>query len=99
MLSFFQSKKSYIRVGSKFIHQGRKVPVKRGYVHPSWAAGVKEHPFDFDFQLLELGEILKFDENVQPIKLARQEDMVVGTLITVTGWGYTIENVSLYKIR
>lgn len=59
-----------------------------------WAAKKKDHPFDYDFQLLELSEPLKFDENIQPIKLAHIEDMVIGKVITVTGWGNTEENVS-----
>ncbi|XP_026734111.1 trypsin 5G1-like isoform X2 [Trichoplusia ni] len=85
-------KKPYIRVGSKYINQGRKVSVKRSHVHPMWAAKKKDHPFDYDFQLLELSEPLKFDENIQPIKLAHIEDMVIGKVITVTGWGNTEEN-------
>ncbi|KAJ0171070.1 hypothetical protein K1T71_013269 [Dendrolimus kikuchii] len=85
-------KKSYIRVGSKYLNLGRKVHVKQSYVHPNWAAKKKEHPFDFDFQLLELAEPLKFDANIQPVKVGHVEDMVVGKVITVTGWGNTEEN-------
>lgn len=59
-----------------------------------WSAKKKDHPFDYDFQLLELAEPLKFDENIQPIKIAHIEDMVIGKVITVTGWGNTEENVS-----
>lgn len=73
---------------------GKKVLVKKGHVHPMWSAKKKEHPFDFDFQLLELSEPLKFDENIQPIQIAHIEDMVIGKVITVTGWGNTEENVS-----
>ncbi|CAF4923967.1 unnamed protein product [Pieris macdunnoughi] len=85
-------KKPYIRVGSKYLNKGKKVPIKRNYIHPLWGAKSKEHPFDFDFQLLELSEPLKFDENVQPIKVAHIEDMVIGKVVTVTGWGNTEEN-------
>ncbi|XP_035458669.1 trypsin 5G1-like isoform X2 [Spodoptera frugiperda] len=85
-------KKSYIRAGSKYINQGKKINVKKGYVHPMWTAKKKEHPFDYDFQLLELSEPLKFEENIQPIKIAHIEDMVIGKVITVTGWGNTEEN-------
>ncbi|CAG9796180.1 unnamed protein product [Diatraea saccharalis] len=87
-------KKPYVRVGSKYLNQGKKVDIKAYYVHPNWAAKNKEHPFDYDFQLLELREPLKFDENVQPIKIAHIQDMVIGKVITVTGWGNTEENVS-----
>lgn len=59
-----------------------------------WSAKNKDHPFDYDFQLLELNEHLKFDENVQPVKVAHIEDMVIGKIVTVTGWGNTEENVS-----
>ncbi|XP_037294455.1 trypsin 5G1-like, partial [Manduca sexta] len=85
-------KKPYIRVGSKYLNQGKKVMVKKGHVHPLWSVKNKEHPFDYDFQLLELAEPLKFDDNVQPIKVAHIEDMVIGKVITVTGWGNTEEN-------
>ncbi|VVC96374.1 trypsin-1-like [Leptidea sinapis] len=85
-------KKPYIRVGSKYLNQGKKVPVMRNFIHPMWSHKSKEHPFDFDFQLLELGEPLKFDDHVQPIKIAHIEDMIVGKVITVTGWGNTEEN-------
>ncbi|CAH2060614.1 unnamed protein product, partial [Iphiclides podalirius] len=84
--------KPYIRVGSKYLNQGKRVGVKRSYIHPQWPAKDKEHPFDFDFQLLRLNEPLKFDEHVQPVKLARIEDMVIGKVISVTGWGNTEEN-------
>ncbi|XP_045780218.1 trypsin-7-like isoform X2 [Maniola jurtina] len=85
-------KKAYVRVGSKYLNQGKRVPVKKSFIHPLWAARDKAHPFDYDFQLLELGEDLKFDDNIQPMKLARIEDMVIGKVITVTGWGNTREN-------
>ncbi|KAJ8707371.1 hypothetical protein PYW08_010623 [Mythimna loreyi] len=85
-------KKPYIKVGSKYINLGRKVLVKKGHIHPMWTAKKKDHPFDYDFQLLELSEPLKFDENIQPIKIAHIEDMVIGKVITVTGWGNTEEN-------
>lgn len=90
----FYSTKAYVRVGSKYLNRGRKVAVSRHFVHPMWSAKNKEHPFDFDFQLLELAEPLKFDDNIQPIKLAHIEDMVIGKIVTVTGWGNTEENVS-----
>lgn len=61
-----------------------------------WGASEKEHPFDFDFQLLKLKEPIKFNYNIQPIKLAHIEDMVIGKVITVTGWGNTVENASFY---
>lgn len=73
---------------------GKKVLVRKGHVHPMWSAKKKDHPFDYDFQLLELSEPLKFDENIQSIKIAHIEDMVIGKVITVTGWGNTEENVS-----
>ncbi|XP_028158544.1 trypsin-1-like [Ostrinia furnacalis] len=85
-------KKPYIRVGSKYLNQGRKVDIKNYHVHPTWSASNKEHPFDYDFQLLELKEPLKFDENIQPVKIAHIEDMVIGKVVTVTGWGNTEEN-------
>ncbi|CAK1546662.1 unnamed protein product [Leptosia nina] len=87
-------RKPYIRVGSKYLNQGRKVAVKRNFIHPMWSpkAKSKEHPFDFDFQLIELAEALKFDDNVQPIKIAHIEDMTIGKVVTVTGWGNTEEN-------
>ncbi|XP_052753013.1 trypsin-1-like [Galleria mellonella] len=85
-------KKPYVRIGSKYLNQGRKVMVKHNHVHPIWGKKVKEHPFDYDFQLLELNENLKFDENVQPVKIAHIEDMVIGKVVTVTGWGNTEEN-------
>ncbi|XP_068624740.1 trypsin-1-like [Battus philenor] len=84
--------KSYVRVGSKYLNQGRRVAVKRNYVHPMWLAKIKDHPFDYDFQLLELAEPLRFDDHVQPIKIAHIGDMVIGKIITVTGWGNTEEN-------
>nr|XP_034836843.1 trypsin-7-like [Maniola hyperantus] len=85
-------KKTYIRVGSKYLNQGKKIVVRRSFIHPLWTAKNKAHPFDYDYQLLELDEDLKFDENVQPVKLAHMEDMVVGKVVTVTGWGNTKEN-------
>lgn len=69
--------------------------MKHNYIHPLWSAKNKDHPFDYDYQLLELDEPLKYDENIQPIKIGRIEDMVVGKLVAVTGWGNTEENVSL----
>ncbi|XP_026317193.1 trypsin 5G1-like [Hyposmocoma kahamanoa] len=85
-------KKPYIRVGSKYLNQGKKISVKNSFVHPMWFGKSKEHPFDYDFQLLELPEPIKFDDNVQPIKVAHVEDMVIGKVISVTGWGNTEEN-------
>lgn len=92
----FKSKKPYIKVGSKYLGQGKMVLIKRSIIHPNWGASQKDHPFDFDFQLLEMEETLNFNENVQSIKIARLQDMVVGKVITVTGWGNTVENVSKY---
>ncbi|KAL0859614.1 hypothetical protein ABMA27_010743, partial [Loxostege sticticalis] len=85
-------KKPYIRVGSKYLNQGRKVDIKNYHVHPTWGSKSKDHPFDYDFQLLELKEPLKFDDNIQPVKIAHIEDMVIGKVVTVTGWGNTEEN-------
>uniref|UniRef100_D9HQ62 Vitamin K-dependent protein C n=1 Tax=Heliconius melpomene TaxID=34740 RepID=D9HQ62_HELME len=85
-------KKSYIRVGSKYLNQGRKVMVRNHYIHPMWSSKNKEHPFDYDFQLLELAEALRLDENIQPVKIAHLEDMTIGKVVTVTGWGNTEEN-------
>ncbi|CAH2987171.1 unnamed protein product [Chilo suppressalis] len=85
-------KKPYVKVGSKYLNQGKKVDVKAYHVHPNWGAKNKEHPFDYDFQLLELKQPLKFDENIQAVKLAHIEDMVIGKVVTVTGWGNTEEN-------
>ncbi|XP_047540714.1 trypsin-1-like [Vanessa atalanta] len=85
-------KKPYVRVGSKYLNQGQKVPIRRNFIHPMWSAKNKEHPFDYDFQLLELAAPLKLDENIQPVKIARLEDMVIGKIVTVTGWGNTEEN-------
>lgn len=64
-----------------------------------WYGKSKEHPFDYDFQLLELPEPIKFDDNVQPIKVAHIEDMVIGKVVSVTGWGNTEENVSSHFIK
>ncbi|KOB79400.1 Uncharacterized protein OBRU01_00385, partial [Operophtera brumata] len=85
-------KKPYIKVGSKYLNQGKKINIKESIVHPNWSAKNKDHPFDFDFQLLETEEDLNFDENIQSIKIARIEDMVIDKVITVTGWGNTKEN-------
>lgn len=63
-----------------------------------WYGKSKEHPFDYDFQLLELPEPMKFDDNVQSIKVAHIEDMVIGKVISVTGWGNTEENVSSQSV-
>lgn len=90
----FYSKKPYIRVGSKYLNQGKKISVRNNFIHPLWSSKNKEHPFDYDFQLLELSETLKFGENIQPVKIAHIEDMVIGKVVTVTGWGNTEENVS-----
>lgn len=64
-----------------------------------WSARNKDHPFDYDFQLLELADPLKFDDNIQAIKVAHIEDMVIGKVITVTGWGNTKENVSIVILK
>ncbi|KAL4712535.1 hypothetical protein ACJJTC_007551 [Scirpophaga incertulas] len=85
-------KKPYVRVGSKYLNRGRKVLVKEHYIHPMWTSDDKKHPFDYDFQLLKLEESLKLDENIQAIKLAHIEDMTIGKVVTVTGWGNTDEN-------
>ncbi|CAH2237357.1 jg12071 [Pararge aegeria aegeria] len=85
-------KKPFVKIGSKYLNQGRKVFVKNSFIHPMWGAKAKEHPFDYDFQLLELAEPLKFNENVQPVELAHIEDMLIGKIVTVTGWGNTEEN-------
>ncbi|CAG5037531.1 unnamed protein product [Parnassius apollo] len=84
--------KPYIKVGSKYFNQGVRVGVKKNHIHPFWSAVKKVHPFDYDFQLLELEGPLIFNDNVQPIKIAHIEDMVVGTVVSVTGWGNTEEN-------
>ncbi|XP_061724754.1 trypsin-1-like [Cydia pomonella] len=85
-------KKEYIRSGSKYLNRGKRTQVLNNHIHPMWSANNKEHPFDYDFQVLELQQELNFDENTQPIKIARIEDMVVGKMVTVTGWGNTQEN-------
>ncbi|XP_062532433.1 trypsin-1 [Bombyx mori] len=85
-------KSTFIKAGSKHIHKGKKVKIKEHYIHPLWGAKNKEHPFDYDFQLLELAEPLSFDDNIQSLKIAHIEDMVVGKIITVTGWGNIEEN-------
>ncbi|CAK1595404.1 unnamed protein product [Parnassius mnemosyne] len=84
--------KEYIRVGSKYLNKGTRIAVKKNYVHPMWSAKNKAHPFDYDFQLLELEQPLTLNDRIQPVKIAHIEDMVVDKVITVTGWGNTEEN-------
>lgn len=83
-------------MGSKYLNEGTKYMVKRHYIHSGWPASKKEHPFDFDFQLLELVDRLPLGDTIQPIKIAHLEDMVIGKVVTVTGWGNTEENVRTY---
>ncbi|KAG7297132.1 hypothetical protein JYU34_020089 [Plutella xylostella] len=86
------SKKTFIKVGSKYLSRGKKHKVAKQYVHPKWTAKPKLHEYDYDFQLLKLAHPLRFSENIQPVKVAHMEDMVVGKYVTVTGWGNTEEN-------
>ncbi|GBP30072.1 Trypsin-1 [Eumeta japonica] len=80
-------KNPHIRAGSKYAREGKKVVIKNHYPHKLWMSVRNQHIFDFDYQLLELNESLDFDENVAPLKIGHNDDIVPGKFVTVSGWG------------
>lgn len=53
-------------------------------MHPKYNGG----NFDFDFSLLELGDALKFNDQIQSITLPNEDLLVyAGTMCEIAGWG------------
>lgn len=75
-----------IKSGANIHREGAETIVKRIVDHPQY----NKKTIDYDFALLELENELEFNENRTAIKLAESTDHYVdGSLVLVTGWGYT----------
>ncbi|VVC96375.1 unnamed protein product [Leptidea sinapis] len=75
----------FIRTGSKYRLKGRKIYIKSRFIHPLYR---QEHFFDYDVQLLELEERLKFGRTVSAIAIS---DGSCGDDVFVNGWGFSKE--------
>lgn len=57
--------------------------VKRVVVH----RGYRAKTFDNDLALLEMEQPVTFDEHIVPICLPRGDEIILGEMGVVTGWG------------
>lgn len=77
-----------VRVGSQLLEQGGTViKVSRVIQHPSF----NPSDFDFDFAILQLATILKFNGiTITSIPLPQATDVIADSIpVLVSGWGYT----------
>ena len=93
--------KVQVVAGSNTLQPGLpRYAVKRIIVHPAFASA----SMDRDIALLELAEPLPMGERIQAIALLRtgqeKKSLVKGAVLTVTGWGVTVEDgVAVASLR
>lgn len=87
----------YVRIGSTEKSKGGSIhQIKRIVQHKHFNALNN----DYDFSLLELDDIIEFNERKQPIELMNVDDKLDdGTICLVTGWGVTLSSESTEKLR
>ncbi|KAF2885458.1 hypothetical protein ILUMI_20738 [Ignelater luminosus] len=73
-----------VRAGSTYLNQGGEIyQVLEYYSHPLYGTG----PLDYDISVLFV-ETIKLGSGAQPIPLCKEnEEVEVGALATVSGWG------------
>jgi len=83
-----------VRVGSTNIFAGGRI-VQVAAVHEQSSFGNFLH----DITILELADRLTFDEKVQHIEIATEDDLEEGTQVRVAGWGLTNTGEQSYKLQ
>ncbi|XP_014482248.1 PREDICTED: trypsin-1-like [Dinoponera quadriceps] len=71
-----------LNAGSNDKYAGRYYRVKRIVRHPAYDSLT----IDYDIALLELDDEIRFNDSVQPVKLAEKE-LPSGVMVNITGWG------------
>lgn len=73
----------FVRMGSNYINKdGVLTTIKKSKCHPKFNMDT----YDYDICLLELKEPIKFNKNIQPIKIAEEEPKG-GEIGRLAGWG------------
>lgn len=71
-----------LNAGSNTKYEGVSYPVKRVIRHEAF----DDLTIDYDIALLEVDGEIRFNDKVQPVKLAEKE-LASGVIVNVTGWG------------
>ncbi|XP_032683053.1 trypsin-4-like [Odontomachus brunneus] len=71
-----------LNAGNNDKYEGSYYKVKRIVRHP----GYNPMTIDYDIALLELDDEVRFNSNMQPVKLAEKE-LESGIMVNITGWG------------
>lgn len=59
------------------------------FTHPNWLLADKPHAHDFDYQLILLKDPIPVTASARPIAIGRPDEVAVGQLVAVSGWGHT----------
>ncbi|XP_041984119.1 trypsin-1-like [Aricia agestis] len=78
-----------VHVGSEFSAATQEYAVIRHVFHPGWYSFPKIHRLDFDCLLVQLAWFVPETAYTRPIAFGGYEDLNVGQIVTISGWGHT----------
>lgn len=85
-----------LRAGSTFRDRGGVVVnVSRIYQHPNFNIDT----YDYDYSILEFSNLLKFSDQIQPVKLPSSGYLPVNTECIVSGFGVTEQGAIVTELR
>ncbi|XP_041984120.1 trypsin-2-like [Aricia agestis] len=86
-----------VHVGSEFSAYTQEYDVIRHVFHPGWNSFPKTHYYDFDCLLVQLAGFVAETDYTRPIAFGGHEDLYVGQIVTISGWGHSTYEFNLMQ--
>ncbi|KAL4719395.1 hypothetical protein ACJJTC_018033 [Scirpophaga incertulas] len=90
-----KTKEKFVYAGSTNRSRSIRYKICAHFLHPLWGAEDNLHSQDFDYQLVLLEHPVPVTKNSRPIAIGHLDDIAPGTMVSVSGWGYTRYKVIL----
>ncbi|KAL4719819.1 hypothetical protein ACJJTC_005063, partial [Scirpophaga incertulas] len=84
-----KTKEKFVYAGSTNRSRSIRYKICAHFLHPLWGAEDNLHSQDFDYQLVLLEHPVPVTKNSRPIAIGHVDDIAPGTMVSVSGWGYT----------
>ncbi|KAI8425858.1 hypothetical protein MSG28_011622 [Choristoneura fumiferana] len=85
---FSREKETFILAGSTYRSKATRYHICAHFTHPLWSSESKDHPHDFDYQLVLLEVPVPISAMARPIAIGTLEDIVPGHMVSISGWGH-----------
>ncbi|XP_073958831.1 trypsin-like [Choristoneura fumiferana] len=83
-----KEKETFILAGSTYRSKATRYHICAHFTHPLWSSESKDHPHDFDYQLVLLEVPVPISAMARPIAIGTLEDIVPGHMVSISGWGH-----------